>query len=93
VELAVVDNPGSGRFEARADDGSVAGFIDYVAEGDTIVLVHTEVGEEYAGQGVGARLVADALGLLKDRSAQVVNQCPFIKRFIARHPHEYDWVG
>ncbi|GLZ33699.1 N-acetyltransferase [Lentzea sp. NBRC 105346] len=75
----IVDNPEKTRFEAWEDD-ELVGFLDYRKVGDKTVLVHTESLVE--GKGIGSRLAKHALDTLDD----VVVQCPFIKKYLERHP-------
>lgn len=89
--MDVVDNSDQSRFEARSD-GDVVGFVQYRRAPDTVVLLHTEVSDTVAGQGVGSRLVRGTLDALLAEGITVVDQCPFIGRFLDRHPGEYDTV-
>lgn len=92
MDLSVVDNPDRSRFEARTDEGAVAGVVEYTRTDESVSLDHTEVDEAFHGQGVGSRLVSGTLSLLKDEGVPVVNDCPFIERYMRRHPGDYDWV-
>ena len=60
MTIEVTDAPEAKRFEARVD-GKLAGFIQYEMRADAVVLVHTEVLEEYEGKGVGSVLVRRVL--------------------------------
>jgi len=88
----VVDNPDMRRFEARAEDAAVAGFVRYGRRPQSVILLHTEVDEAFHGQGVGSRLVRGTLDQLLAEGVTVVNECPFIERFIQRHSGEYESV-
>jgi len=92
MDLTVVDNPERSRFEARTTDGAVAGVVEYSRDADAVTLDHTEVEDGYEGKGVGSRLVSGTLATLLDQGVSVVNDCPFIERYIRRHPGDYDWV-
>lgn len=92
MDLTVVDNPEHSRFEARTTDGAVAGVVEYSREAGSVTLDHTEVEDGYEGKGVGSRLVSGTLATLQDEGVSVANDCPFIERYIRRHPGEYDWV-
>lgn len=85
MNLLVEDNPADRRFEILLDD-SLAGFIGYRVESGTIVLVHTEVDAQFEGQGVGSALARGALDQLRERGDRVQITCPFLLRFIERHP-------
>lgn len=92
MDLSVVENRDLSRFEARTDSGAVAGVVEYTRAEASVTLDHTEVDEAFHGEGVGSRLVRGTLSLLRDEGVHVVNDCPFVERFMRRHPGDYDWV-
>jgi predicted GNAT family acetyltransferase len=92
MDLTVVDHPERSRFEARTTDGAVAGVVEYSREAGSLTLVHTEVEDGYEGKGVGSRLVSGTLAAVRHEGVSVVNDCPFIERYMRRHPGEYDWL-
>ncbi|QIX25827.1 N-acetyltransferase [Nocardioides sp. JQ2195] len=88
MSVDVQDNKDQNRFEARID-GQVAGFAEYVREGDRITFTHTEVSVE--GQGVGSALARQALDAVRaEGGLVVVPRCPFIKGWIEKHPDYQD---
>jgi predicted GNAT family acetyltransferase len=91
-EIRVTDNRDEGRYEAHVD-GKPAGRIYYRERPDSIVLVHTEVDEEFEGHGVGGRLVAGALDDIRSRGLSVTPVCRFADAYIRRHPEYADLVA
>jgi predicted GNAT family acetyltransferase len=91
-DIEITDNPEQHRFEAHLD-GAVAGHVSYRRDGDRITLVHTEVGEEFEGQGVGSRLARGVLDRLRDEGVVVVPACEFIAGWIDKHPDYEDLVA
>jgi uncharacterized protein len=89
--MTVRDNPAKRRYEAVVDD-EVAGFIFYRLLGDEIVLIHTEVADEFEGQGVGSRLVAGTLDDIRARGLRMQPVCPFVKAYVERHPEYADLI-
>jgi predicted GNAT family acetyltransferase len=87
----VVDVPDRDRFEITVDDAP-AGFAQYIRRGGRIVFVHTEIDPAFEGQGLGSKLAAGALDAVKAAGEPVVPLCPFIARFIERHPEYADLV-
>jgi predicted GNAT family acetyltransferase len=69
--------------------GEVAGFTQFFDHGGQRVFVHTEVGNEYAGQGLATILIASALDDVRTSGLRIVPLCPFVKKYLSRH-HEYD---
>lgn len=90
--IDVTDNPEKRRYEARVD-GELAGALFYQPLPDGLVLVHTEVAEEFEGRGVGGRLVAGALDDVRRRRLVVKVVCPFARAYIERHPEYADLVA
>ena len=91
MELRVADNPSLERYEVFAD-GTLAGFTQYRIRPELIAFVHTEVGDEWEGQGVGSALVRGALDDARARSLAVLPFCPFVNAWIERHPEYGDLV-
>lgn len=66
-----------------------AGFAAYTEHGDQIVFVHTEIGKEFGGKGLGGVLAKHAVEDAIARGKAIVAQCPFIAGYLDKHP-EYD---
>lgn len=88
MDVSVVDNSERGRFEARVGD-EVAGFATYRHEPDALVVVHTEVGPAYEGQGIGNTLVRGMLDQLRERGVTVRPECPFVTSYVRKHWDDY----
>lgn len=84
--VEVADNPDERRFEASVD-GDLAGLLYYSERPGKLVLVHTEVSDEFGGHGVGGRLVAGALDDIRARGLQVTALCPFAAAYIESHEY------
>ena len=82
--LVVVDNPEESQFEANVD-GHVA-FVSYLRRGDTIFFTHTEVPKALEGRGVGSALARAVLDRARSERWKVVARCPFIAKYVERHP-------
>jgi hypothetical protein len=85
MTTTVQDNREQHRFEVHVD-GTVAGFADYRLRDDTITFTHTEVGDEYEGEGLGSRLAAAALDAARDAGLAVIPSCDFIASYVKEHP-------
>ena len=90
--VMVTDNRDERRFEAHLD-GELAGCLFYRERTREIILVHTEVADQFEGHGVGGRLVAGALDDIRDRGLTVTVWCPFARGYIERHPEYADLVA
>jgi predicted GNAT family acetyltransferase len=91
MTITVHRNDAIHRFEAELD-GTPAGFIDYKARGDRIVLIHTETLAGFEGKGVGSALAQFALDEIRERGEKAVVICPFITTWLTRHPEYVDIV-
>ena len=91
AELAVSDNQSERRYELRRGD-EVLGTIDYRADPDALLLLHTEVDPAFEGHGYGSRLVSGALDDIRARGLSVVPVCRFVSSYLRRHPEHADLV-
>jgi predicted GNAT family acetyltransferase len=81
------------RFEARTDDGVVAGFAAYVREPGTVIFTHTEVDPAFEGQGIGSKLAAGALDDVRARGLKVIAVCPFMASYLERNRQYADLLA
>jgi predicted GNAT family acetyltransferase/glutaredoxin len=91
-DAEVVDVPEKSRYELRLD-GRLIGVAAYRRRNGRIVFTHTEVDESQSGRGFGSRLAAAALDDARRQELEVVPLCPFISRYIERHPEYEDLVA
>jgi uncharacterized protein len=82
-DLVVEHDPASGEF--RVDVNGQVGKLVYRRDGDTISLLHTEVPEEFEGQGIAGRLAHAGLEFARAEHLTVVPICPFVAAYIRRH--------
>jgi predicted GNAT family acetyltransferase len=92
MSTEITDNTGKNRYEIRVD-GDLAGFVEYEREGDSVVLIHTEVDSAFEGKGVGSALARGTLDDIRGKGGTVVPVCPFIKKWIGKHPDYRDLVA
>lgn len=86
----ISDDAAASRFELAI--GDAIAFVDYRRTGAVLVLTHAEVPPALEGRGIGARLVRGVLELVRTRGERVVPRCPFVARYIERHPEYRDLV-
>jgi predicted GNAT family acetyltransferase len=91
MTLEILDDEAAQRYEAR-DDGSLAGFLDYVVKHDRLALIHTEVLPSHKGRGVGERIVRFALDDARQRGLRVIVICSYARAYVERHPEVQDIV-
>ena len=84
----VRDNTERHRFELDAE-GRVA-FSNYRRAGTTLTVMHTEVPKELNGKGIGSALARGLLDIARAQGLSVIPLCPFLAKYIARHPEYAD---
>lgn len=88
----VADNPEASRYEISVE-GVVAGFTEYVDEGDVLVFPHTVIFEDFDGQGLAAILVTGALDYVRAKGRVIRPLCPYVAGFLRKNPDYQDLVA
>lgn len=86
TETPVVDDTAASRFVIG--EGGTEAELVYLVERDRMLLLHTEVPDEWGGQGIAGRLVHAALERAGANALTVVPWCPFARRWLRDHPAE-----
>lgn len=86
------DAPDRSRYELRSGD-QLIGFIDYHLADGVVDLVHTEVPEEFSGQGHAGTLARGALADARERGLRVVPTCAYVASYVEKHPEHADLVA
>jgi len=87
-KLVVIHNEAEERFETWID-GQLSK-LDYMQDGNTIVMTHVGVHPEHRGRGVAGKLTEVALEYAKEKSFRVIPMCPYIAAYIRRNPQYED---
>jgi predicted GNAT family acetyltransferase len=85
VAAEVTDNAERHRYEVR-DGGRLAGYSRYRDEDGRRTFLHTEIREDFEGQGLGRVLAQEALRDARAKGHEVEAECPFISAYIRDHP-------
>ncbi|HEY5120844.1 MAG TPA: GNAT family N-acetyltransferase [Acidimicrobiales bacterium] len=88
VRVDFRDNEGEHRYEMYVDD-IMAGIEEYHLRGSVISLIHTEVSDAFAGQGLAPQLVTHVLDEARERGLSVLPFCPYVAKFISKHAADY----
>ncbi|RFF32262.1 GNAT family N-acetyltransferase [Wenzhouxiangella sediminis] len=75
------------RFEALVDNQLCV--LEYVRDGNTVSMNHVRVPEAVGGRGIAGEITRYALDWARDKGLRVVANCPYVARWIERHP-EYE---
>lgn len=89
-DLHIVDNTEEQRFETRLND-KIA-LIAYRWEHGMLALMHTEVPEEFEGEGIASALATFAFEQAKQQQRKVLVFCPYISVWLNRHPEYRELV-
>ncbi|AZK97715.1 MULTISPECIES: GNAT family N-acetyltransferase [Streptomyces] len=72
------------RYEILVDEDR-AGLTAYRDRGDQRVFFHTEIDDAYAGRGLAAILVEQALTDVRASGLRIVPVCPYVAKFLTKH--------
>lgn len=84
MENKLVHNVTENQYEFHIDE--FVPKIEYIKSGNKIYLTHTEVPLELEGQGIASDLVKKVLADIQLKELKVVPLCPFVDKYIKRHP-------
>lgn len=82
--MNVTDNKEKKRFETKIDGHEA--FVEYSVQPGILSLDHTEVDKALAGQGVASDMIEKVLLEVELRGLKVIPACPFIEKYISKHP-------
>ncbi len=83
-----IDNKIKQRYELAVDGHTAVSY--YKVTDGVVTFMHTEVPAELGGKGIGSKLIAGALDLVRADGLKVVALCPFVKAFLDKHPEYQD---
>lgn len=87
----VSHDPDEARYELFVDD-EPAGLIEY-RDGDGVRdMFHTEVSSSFQGRGLAAVLATAAVADVRAQGLMLVPTCPYILRYLRKHPEDLDLV-
>ncbi|MEZ0578234.1 GNAT family N-acetyltransferase [Nocardioides sp. MH1] len=89
----VANNRERSQFEIHVEDGRLAGLARYRGSEGVREFFHTEVGDDFEGQGIGGKLARAALDETRSEGLKVLATCPFIKGWIEKHPDYQDLLA
>lgn len=85
--VAVTNNEGASRYEARDADGTLMGWLDYeIRKGNVLVTTHTVTLPAYRGQGIASKMTRQVFEDAAKTGDQIDPACWYVAEFIQRHP-------
>jgi len=91
MATTVTDNTAHSRYELHVD-GELGAFLQYQLRGDVTDLIHTETVAGFEGQGLASILVAGVLDDVRSQGRQIRPTCPYVRRYLSKHPEQHDLV-
>ncbi|MDL2221449.1 N-acetyltransferase [Parabacteroides sp. OttesenSCG-928-N08] len=84
-EFELINNEEKQRYEFHVDH--YRPLIEYTINREGVIfLTHTEVSLAIEGEGIGSQLAEAVLKDIEKRKLQLVPVCPFISRYVSKHP-------
>ncbi|HVV19982.1 MAG TPA: GNAT family N-acetyltransferase [Pseudonocardiaceae bacterium] len=91
MTVTVTDVPERNRFEMR-DGDTLVGLAEYHLYHDEVAILHTEIGDEFGGRGLGGQLVQAVMDDARAKGRKVLPYCPFTRAWLRKHPDYADLV-
>ncbi|KAA1395338.1 GNAT family N-acetyltransferase [Aeromicrobium ginsengisoli] len=88
----VTHNADKDRYEIHVDN-ILAGFTQAFEDGDVVTFPHTVVFDQFEGQGLASQLVTGALDDIRVRGKKIIATCPYVARFVEKHPDYQDLLA
>jgi predicted GNAT family acetyltransferase len=85
MSISVTHHQDLSRFEIYSDD-TLAGLLEYIAQGDVHAFTHTIIETRFEGHGLGGKLVGFALETARDKGWKVLPYCPFVHHYMVKNP-------
>jgi predicted GNAT family acetyltransferase len=89
MPVEVRHNHEKSRFEYGPENSLAK--LDYKLKGNRLIAYHTEVPDEFEGQGVGSALAQALFDHAREQGITVVPLCSFVAGWLKRHP-EYQAI-
>lgn len=72
------------RFEVQIGD-ETAGFVTFRDWDNQRIFIHTEIGSQWGGRGLGSTLLKDTLDSTMTAGKRIVPVCDFVAGYVDRH--------
>ncbi len=89
--MTILYEPDHNRFRMPTEAGNAV--VDFVWQGELMVLPHAEVPPALRGTGAGARLVQGVFEQIEAMAVKARPTCPFLIRVARSDPHWREYFG
>ena len=91
MDIKHVEKGGLGAFLIRNEEGKRIAEMTYAASGDSAITIdHTEADPEIRNQGVGTKLLAEAVEHARKHNLKIRATCPFALKKLKEDPKYAD---
>jgi len=92
MDYKIINNEEENRIEAIINSDRI-GLIDYKISNNNILAVyHTEVNQEYEGNGIAAEMTKQLLNYIKEKKYKIKPYCSYTRVYIERNPEYQELV-
>ena len=89
-EVELEDRGSKGRYVLRGPNGAEAEMTFTKIGEHQIIIDHTEVDDEYAGKGLGKKLVKAGVDFARENKMKILPSCPYAKKIFSITPEYGD---
>lgn len=89
MEIKQTDNGAKGAFYIETANVKLAEMTYLHEKPNKIIIDHTEVSETLKGQGIGYRLIDEAVSFMRKNNLKVVPNCTYAKAVFNKKLEEY----
>lgn len=94
MDIKHIEKGGRGAFLIKGEDGARLAEMTYVTAGESgFIIDHTEVDGSLRGQGVGDKLLGEAVKYAREKSLKIFATCPFALKKLQESEEYKDVFG
>lgn len=94
MEIKHIEKGGRGAFLIRGEDRERLAEMTYVTSGESgFIIDHTEVDDSLRGQGIGDKLLAEAVKYARETGLKIYATCPFALKKLQGNDEYADVYG
>lgn len=90
MDIKHIESRNRGAFVIKAEHKRLAELTYSKWDDDSINIDHTEVDESLRGQGVGEKLVKEAVEFAREKGLKITATCPYASKLLSRNSEYSD---
>lgn len=88
--MEIINNKEQQQYQLAVQD--TIAYIEYRWYKGDIAFMHTEVPEQFEGQGIASAMAKFALDDARKQGVKIMLYCPFMAGYVKKHPEYHDLV-